>query len=192
MNRADRKRWAACRTLDDLCAVTIAFLAGDVRETPEHGGPPCEETAALIPVLAAANAAGYLTESSQPGVPLRDGSGQRAAVSGYAGDEVKSALAAITSGTRLLCTAQRSSAVRVSYASATVVTMDDGRPFTEFGARLPRKELRYFYGDACHADAAEAVCAAWQITIIDPQWGRNDVLWPVLEKFASARSAASR
>lgn len=29
--------------------------------------------------------------------------------------------------------------------------------------------------------------AAWQVTLIDPVWGRNDVLWPVLK--ASVASA---
>ena len=25
-----------------------------------------------------------------------------------------------------------------------------------------------------------ALCTAWQVTVIDPGWGRNDRLWPVL------------
>ena len=34
-----------------------------------------------------------------------------------------------------------------------------------------------------------ALCAAWQVAIIDPGRGRNDVLWPVLESFAAHHQA---
>ncbi len=37
--------------------------------------------------------------------------------------------------------------------------------------------------------AIEALCAAWQVTIIDPEWGRNDVLWTVLKSFTAQRQA---
>jgi hypothetical protein len=26
----------------------------------------------------------------------------------------------------------------------------------------------------------KALCAAWQVTVIDPEWGRDDLLWDVL------------
>jgi hypothetical protein len=37
-------------------------------------------------------------------------------------------------------------------------------------------------GVICNPAAVETLCQAWQITLIDPQWARNDHLWPVLRK----------
>ena len=31
-----------------------------------------------------------------------------------------------------------------------------------------------------HPAVIEALYEAWQVTLIDPEWGRNDVLWPAL------------
>ena len=55
---------------------------------------------------------------------------------------------------------------------------------TGFGVQLPRRHIRdgwLGYG-ICHRDAVDALCAAWQVTVIDPEWGRPDVLWRVLEQ----------
>jgi hypothetical protein len=30
----------------------------------------------------------------------------------------------------------------------------------------------------------QAICDAWQVTVIDPEWGRDDLLWPLLWIFA--------
>jgi hypothetical protein len=30
--------------------------------------------------------------------------------------------------------------------------------------------------------AVTAVCRAVQLTVIDPEWGRNTLLWPVLDR----------
>ena len=35
----------------------------------------------------------------------------------------------------------------------------------------------------CHPDAVDALCAAWQVTLIDPEWGRRDALWDMLAAF---------
>ena len=63
----------------------------------------------------------------------------------------------------------------------------DGCDWTWFGTQVPRRHFRdahIGYGE-CHRDAVDALCAAWQVTIIDPQWGRNEVLWPALERWAA-------
>jgi hypothetical protein len=192
MNRADRKRWASCRTLADLGGVTAGWLHGEVEQTPSHLGPPCAETKALIPVLAAVNRAGYVTDDSQPGVPLHRGSGQRAAVSGFAGDGMRLALREMADATGLLVTSWRSSAVRTRYACRVVVTARDGHPFTGYGAQESRADLHWMYGEDCHPGAVEALCAAWQVCVIDPEFGRNDALWPALEKLATGIPAGAR
>jgi hypothetical protein len=60
---------------------------------------------------------------------------------------------------------------------------------TWFGGPLTRDDIeddQAGYG-ICHPDAVEALCTAWQVTIIDPEWGRSGVLWPVLGSFAAQR-----
>jgi hypothetical protein len=62
---------------------------------------------------------------------------------------------------------------------------------TWFGNHLDLRDIeddQAGYG-ICHPGAIEALCAAWQVTIIDPEWGRNDVLWPALESFAAHHQA---
>jgi len=69
MRRRDRERWASARTLADLGDVTVAWLAGEVRETPGHCGPPQAETIPYLGVLAAVNQAGFVTTNSQAAGP---------------------------------------------------------------------------------------------------------------------------
>lgn len=189
MRRADRKRWGACHTLDDLCAATVGWLHGEIIQTPSHLGPPCRETIPLLGVLEAANLAGFLTDGSQPGIPLEDGCGQRAAVEGFATDDAAQVLAGIAGSAGLLVITGRAPRFRTRYTSSVVVTMDQGYPFTSFGAQRSRRDLRADFS-YCQTEATEAVCDAWQVCLIDPEWGRNDVLWPALEKFASERGTA--
>ena len=64
------------------------------------------------------------------------------------------------------------------------MTRVNGRDFTGFGVQLPRRHIRddwVGYG-ICHPDAVAALCGAWQVTVADPEWGRPDVLWRVLEQ----------
>jgi hypothetical protein len=67
------------------------------------------------------------------------------------------------------------------------VTMDGDEENTWFGSQVSRSDIEdegAGYG-ICHPQAVEAICRAWQVTIIDPEWGRNDLLWPALEAFAA-------
>ncbi len=59
-----------------------------------------------------------------------------------------------------------------------------------FGSHLDRDDIeddQAGYG-ICHPDAIEALRTEWQVTIIDPEWGRNDMLWPVLKSFAAQQA----
>jgi hypothetical protein len=167
VNRSDRKLWASARTLDDLCELT------------------------------AANRAGFLTDGSQPGRggvlqsgPLTREGCQRAAVSGYAAADVLARLRSAAVGTGLIFEAHLAARRRTSYRHAVVVTLDAGKPFTWFGATLSRSDLSFEY-ETCHKDARNAVREAWQVTIIDPVYGRNDVLWPALAELAELEVARS-
>lgn len=189
MSPEDQARWQSARTLADLGELTARFLEGELEQTPTHGAPPDEETGPLIPVLAAVNRAGFVTGHSQPGIPL-DGQGcaQRAAVSGYvSNDAFADLMAAITAAdTELLITAGRGP--MDDWGPAITITLDVGEEFTWDGGGMSRSTLNLNYREHCHQDAIEELEKAWQVTLVDPEWGRDDQLWPLLEAFAAARN----
>jgi hypothetical protein len=188
MNRTDRKLWAQTRTLADIGELTAQWLEGSIASVPGYCGGPAEETASLVPVLAAVNRAGFVTDQSQPG-GSGDGWEQRAAVSGFADDATLDALtrAARKAPDGLVLLACEAARFRLDYRSALPVTRSGGRDFTWFGAALPRRHLRdswIGYGE-CGREAVKAVCNAWQVTLVDTEWGREySPLWAVLADFA--------
>jgi hypothetical protein len=191
MRRSDRHRWAAARDMTDLGELTAQWLEGAIGETPNYLGPPDPETFELVPVLAAANRAGFLTYGSQPGF---DGTGfdgvrwmQRAAVEGFASAYTTMRLdsAATRAGLKVIWhNPKRLPRRRTSYDGSLTTTWRDGKPYTSFGYTLSKHDLRWEYG-GCSRAAVRAVCSAWQVTIADPEPGRNDRLWPALEQFAA-------
>jgi hypothetical protein len=144
-------------------------------------------------VLAAINRAGFLTHQSQPGVPLDEhGSAQRANVSGFvsAGAFPVLMAAIADAGADLIITAARGPALE-DFGPLIVITLDYGKEFTVDGGAMSPATLRLNYEDDYHPDAIEDLIRSWQVALIDPEWGRNDTLWPILAGFAR-RSARSR
>lgn len=189
--------WKSVRSLADLGELTARWLEGDVPEVPSYGGPPDDETLPLVPVLAALNRAGYVTTCSQPG---EAGSGyegalweQRAAVEGLATPSMVLPIIIAAASAGLMVIAHDPARLprrRVRWDRAVPVTIRDGEPYTWFGAQVPRRDPRdraTGYG-ACHPAAVTAICPAWQITVIDPEWGRGALLW---ETLASIRKDAA-
>jgi hypothetical protein len=186
-------QWADARTLDDLGRLTALWLEGAILTQPGYSGRPDTETATLTPTLAAANRAGYVTYSSQPGF---DGTGydgarwqQRPAVEGLVGDEpaaVRLVVAAEAAGFQVV--AQAASRWRCRQATAVTVTRSGllpsvWLPRTGFGVQLSRRELAFMF-EGCGRDAVRAAQAAWQVTLIDPRWGPGGRLWDLLDGWA--------
>jgi hypothetical protein len=195
VNRADRRLWSSARTLAGLGELTAQWLEGVIGSVPGYCGGPAEETAELVPVLAAANRAGFVTEGSQPG---RSGPGweQRAAVQGFADDGTLGRLRqACTGHPEIYAIVNRASRWFIRYKTATPVTRCGGRDFTRFGACLSRGHLSDAwtgYGE-CSDDAVQAVCDAWQVTLVDTEWGREDSpLWATLAGFATTTAGGTR
>jgi hypothetical protein len=194
MSPEDAARWQTARTLADLGELTAQWLEGKIASVPRviPGYGPDEETRELIPILAAANRAGFVTDQTQPAEQPAigyDGATyqQRAAVSGFASDQVLTRLRDAISGGSLYLTTRKAGHLQVSYRHAIPVTCRDGEPCTWFGPVVNHAQLRdewTGYG-MCHPDAVIAVCDAWQVAIVDPEWGRNGVLWPALQRFAA-------
>lgn len=180
-----RSLWADARTLSDIGELTARWLEGGITYHPAYGAPcPDSETAELIPVLAAVNRAGFVTDESQPGFPLDDKSGQRAYVTGFCsqGFVDVARVAATVSGTDLVVLAF---VPGTESGPQVVVTVDDGAEFTWLGHPVDAVNIDHLYGDDLAADGVAALRAAWQVHMFDPLWGRNELLWSFLSMVAS-------
>jgi hypothetical protein len=185
---AERRRWRSATTLHDLGACTASWLLGEIASQPGYapGYGPDEETEHLVPVLAAVNRLGYVTDNSQPGVDEfgRDGRywTQQAAVCGLVYDPLlcmRLVEAAYGAGLTVVLHAARAPG---EHAEGVLVTAVGGVPFTWFGRYLSARDLRTLWPeDLISPRAWEHITASWQLTLIDPVCGRDDVLWEALE-----------
>lgn len=167
MTPEDAGRWRAARTLADLGELTARWLEGTIASIPTvmPGYGPDEETADLIPVLAACNRAGYVTTDSQPGEkPGRGHDGrlwtQRAAVQGFAGAATVAALRACTAGTPLIVLPGRpASQYGLRPGNLIPVTLAGDQENTWLGYHLDHRDIeddQAGYG-ICHPDARALV-----------------------------------
>jgi hypothetical protein len=196
MSPENAAAWQSARTLADLGELTAQWIEGTLASQPGYfGRSDIDRSDVLVPLLAAVNRAGFRTDCSQAAEAPCAGYDdrvweQRAGVTGLADDQAVARLRAAIAGTRLILTARRGRDVQgVSYRDAIPVTCADEKPVTWFGAACGPDELADTLSP-CHPDTIGAACDAWQVAVIDPEWGRNDVLWPALERFAAPASRA--
>jgi hypothetical protein len=181
------RRWAEAETVADLGELGALWLEGEIPSQPgyaEMRGPD-EETGPLVPVLARLNRARFFTCGSQPGITpdsrCENDHWQSAAVDGFVDDlTVLSRInSACTAGGLHCIVHSRATRWRNDYRSAVPVTRFGGQDCTWFGARLSRRYLRFLYGET---GALDVLREAWQVTVIDLEWGRGDRLWPALDE----------
>jgi hypothetical protein len=189
--RADRRRWAAAQTLPELGQLMALWLEGELSMWPGYADGADEETTLLIPELAAANRAGFLTDQSQPGY---DGPGfdrlhwqQRAAVTGLIADEellTRIRRAGEAAGLLVLISHPR----LLPQGHGVTGTVRGGQPYTRFGEHMPPGILRQVWR-GISPQALDQVLDAWQVCVIDPEIGRNDRLWPLLDHLFATNPA---
>lgn len=199
MRPSERKLWQSARTLDDLGDLTAQWLEGRIVGYPGYGDEsdpgPDPETQPLITVLAGLNRAGYVTVSSQPGLPPTTGWDgehwqQRAAVEGFADGHTRLALEEAIEGTGLILIDHLTEPRRwwhrfVPGAAAwgddavCVTASVEGTEHTWFGGLMSYDTVELCFDEVGRAAFAE-VLNAWQVTVLDPEWGRNDLLWDTL------------
>ncbi|MCX5078787.1 hypothetical protein OHA84_37825 (plasmid) [Streptomyces sp. NBC_00513] len=191
--RADRRLWRAATTFSDLGELTARWLEGDIRSRPgimpNHG--PDDETLPLIPRLAAANRAGFLTDDSQPGHDAADRAGnlweQRAAVTGFVADpEILTRLvdSAEQAGLDLLVRFQGD-----DHHPGLLVSRVNGLAYTWYGRTPTLPELRDAWPRCLVGDTA---ARAAQLTLAALAFEPGDILWTALDEALHLPSAAGR
>jgi hypothetical protein len=178
MSRADAARWKSAQTMPDLGERVIAWLNGEIAWTPGHCGGPCEETIPLIPSLTILNRGGFVTDNSQLAEAADDGRTWNTWVSGFAPDAVLERIREACGGTDLAVSACRSHVHDCHW-----------RRGLGFFWACPWRECTDFWTDRCPA-VADDLWDCWFVVIEDPEPGRNDLLWPVLEKALTGSGVA--
>ncbi len=170
--------WAAAESLGDLRELTARWLEGGISWIPSYCcAEPAPETTDLIPTLAALNRGGFMTENSQPGERLDGGCVQRAGVVGFCTEQTAQTLAAACMPTDLFCLVSWPGCEDGPFVPVTIA---DDQAHTWFGPPMSPGHLRDSWGEALSPDGLEALTWSWQVTVIDPVWGRNDLLWPTI------------
>lgn len=199
--REERNLWARASTLAELGEVTARWAEGNIKFHPNgYDEGPDGETTGLIPALVALNRSGFVTSCSQPGVGPAWGFDnrvwwQRAAVDGYTDPDTADRLEKACEAAGLIFINNGRAGWRTHWRNAVDVTASpvngieiiEGSPryvHTGFGTHMSRRAVKFDFD--CYG--ADALLNAVQITIIDPQWGRNDLLWETVAGHAPPRT----
>lgn len=184
--------WKKAQSVADLGHLMADWLEGRIRTSPScvNDGSLDDETRHLVPILAPVNRAGYVTTDSQPGDPEsrgRDGHmyRQRAAVSGWVADKrLLNRISASAKQAGIEIIAHRADS---GWRDGMDVTRVDGEPYTWFGRTMARREQIAYEWDGVGGRAVRELRRSTYLTLIDPVWGRDDRLWPLLQQAASSR-----
>lgn len=195
MPAGERRLWREATTLTDLGDLTARWLTGQLTSQPSYppGVGPDPETHELIPTLALACRAGYLTHGSQPGTgpePGYDGAiwSQRAVVEGWISPERADELIDAAQAARLIASSHpvyrwRTHARRAG--DGIDATQREGRTVTTFGRAWTRSHVRLNY-DMCSDDAIETLYRAQLVTIAASDYGPDQRVWQALDEWATA------
>ncbi|MEU1787099.1 hypothetical protein ABZ553_14740 [Streptomyces sparsogenes] len=176
--------WKKAESVSELGNLMADWLEGRIPTRPGYCDTrPDEETNHLIPVLAPACRAGFVTTNSQPGhPPVRGYDGrmwrQRAWVEGWTAD--RALLSQIRSAMK------RAGMTVIAHGPAS--RGGDWISLTEAGDEIQMAAGDYlghrrvinseWRGIGRHA--TNELRGATHIDLIDPVWGRDDRLWPAL------------
>jgi hypothetical protein len=182
--------WASVQSLADFGEATAQWLERRIHYHPAYGSDLCpgpnDETAELVPVLGPINRAGFVTVMSQPGRALDDeGSAQRASLSGFASFDLSERLELATCMTDLII-------LRLSpmeFVPHTIpITISPKRKAEVFGDAAgisPVCTREGGVGGPANIEIfvefedsmLELLANSMHVVMIDPVWGRNDLLW---------------
>lgn len=186
MSDADRALWAEARTLLDIGELMAQWLEGRISYQPGYGHEgPDEETSDLVEALEKVNRAGFVTDFSQPGgqwPTKRSFWTQRAAIAGFCDEALTVRLNGQLVGSDLVVLRFQPEHECGGCHIPLCVSLDGHSENTWIGGPFSAESIDSDYADDLHPDGLAALHAAWQLQIVDPIWGRNDLLWPAILK----------
>lgn len=176
MPAEQRERWQAPRNVPGLARTCALYLEGRIPSQPAYqpNRGIDQETQALVPLLARANRAGFYTIQSQPAQP---GGGQalNAFVVGFAECSTAMRIHYLLCGSGLSYLFRRPRYTLIQRGKVS------WKPSTA-------RQIRNNYA-VCHPAAVDALVDAVQVVIEDPMPGRDDRLWPLLDRFTHTAAA---
>lgn len=181
------QRWRKATSFEELCALAVEFLDGELPAFPGWMAPDIdEETDEWVPQLADANERGFLTTASQPGTcPELSHDGlpwsQRAFVVGFAAEGLVHELRGQIEGTRLLLFDFASGETG---GQAMAAARHGDREYLFVGTGEGPAELELF-AQRLGPGALKELSQTRFVCLIDPEWGQDDLLWPILEARSS-------
>jgi hypothetical protein len=178
--KKESEMWLNAKTLVDIGELTAKWITGKIRFYPNYFSESVdEETIPLRSKLAKLNRTGFITDFSQPGIPIdKDGFGQRASVSGYAEENLARQIATLTLHTELIVFIFPPD---TDWGCQIPITIDGYRPSTWNGRSFGSQQFEH-YQNVISSTALDELALSWVVIVIDPKWGRKSYLWSHLEK----------
>jgi hypothetical protein len=175
----DRGVWRQATTLEAAGELTARWLEGGSSYQPGHFAAGFDdETKPIAAALAELNRNGLFTKESQPGI-LAAGAGQRQYVTGFCSAATARGLLALSTRSELVTVAHApgeasSAAIPVTLAGPEITTVlgSSENPVEEAQIRD--------WADETNDALALLLADSWYVEILDPVWGRNDMLLPAV------------
>lgn len=182
----DREVWRQAITLEAAGELTARWLEGKSEyQAATFTAGNDDETGPIAAALAALNRNGLFTKESQPG--LQSGaSAQRQYVTGFCGAELAGELLALSTRSELVTVAH---APGEASTAAIPVTLDGAEVVTVLGSSESPLEAEQIqdWAEETNETLALLLAESWYVEILDPVWGRNDVLLPAVLAALTAR-----
>ncbi|MBP1233595.1 hypothetical protein JOE40_003239 [Arthrobacter sp. PvP102] len=176
--RSDRGVWRQATTLEAAGELTARWLESHSEYQPGTFAPSIDkETRPIAAELAEINRNGLFTKESQPGMRGDTGHAQRQYVTGFCSAEAAAELVALSTRSELITIGHAPGEVS---AAAVPVTFDGGAVVTVLGSSenpVDEDALRDWSEETNDA-LALLLADSWYVEVLDPVWGRNDVLLP--------------
>ncbi|MFI1890428.1 DUF6919 domain-containing protein [Streptomyces jumonjinensis] len=196
MSRTDRRRWKSARTVADLGDLMARWLEGEIASRPGYAARygPDEETAHLVPTLAALCRAGYITTCSQPGLAGTGVDGlwweQRAAVDGVVTDpELLRRLVVAATEAGMLVRTNDYRPGSADQEQPVIATTRDGEPTAAFGGRISRADMAIQW-PGLDRGLYDQVAHGAYVSIVAPEYGpTGERLWVLLDQITGLRPA---
>ncbi|KRE83443.1 DUF6919 domain-containing protein [Arthrobacter sp. Soil764] len=175
----DRGVWRQATSLEAAGELTARWLEGGSSYQPGHfAAGSDDETKPIASALAELNRNGLFTRESQPGIRADDAA-QRQYVTGFCSAGTAGSLLALSTRTELVTVAHApgeasSAAIPVTLAGPEITTVlgSSENPVEEDQIRD--------WADETNDALALLLADSWYVEILDPVWGRNDVLLPAV------------